>query len=121
MSQKKKREKSSDRRQPISSHLNIYVIEKCGKTIIRFALLPANMTDKTQHTALDVDFFRPRKVPLRKILENYKLKYQSATGMIKAHFPALLKQLVTYKELNEKGVLNSGFRVGSGLWIGIKF
>lgn len=97
----------------LSSHLNIDVLQMCERLGIRFALLPPNTTDKTQ--PLDVAFFRPLKVHWRKILESYKLKYPSSTGLSKQHFPHLLKKLMTCKELNEKKVLQSGFRA-CGIW-----
>ena len=101
------------RERHIVNKSNIAVLKECERLDIRFALLPPNTTDKTQ--PLDVAFFRPLKVHWRKIMEKYKLKFPYATGLNKSHFPGLLKQLMTCKELNEKKVLQSGFRA-CGIW-----
>ena len=92
----------------LSSHLSLKVLAECLRLNISFVMLLPHSTDKCQ--PLDVAFFGPQKKVWRQILEEYRTKYPSSTGLNKAFFPSMLKTLITKMEMKNGDNLKAGFK-----------
>lgn len=93
----------------LSSHFSPKVLEACKTFNIAFKCLPANSTHLCQ--PLDVAFFGPLKRYWREILTAFKQKYSGRSiSVSKAHFPALLNELMDKLAPVAKDSLQAGFR-----------